>query len=138
MENSHLQGTVKWFSQDKGFGFIVGSDGTERYFNVRSVKGASIPKTGANVEFLPTESSRGPRATEVKVLSQPAGHFDERIACRNCGKRIVPRIITNHGVLTRSVCPFCGETVRDFRSWWPFVLVFAAVVLILLISARSS
>jgi CspA family cold shock protein len=136
MENALLQGTVKWFSQDKGYGFIVGVDGTERYFNVQSVKGVSLPKTGANVEFLPTDGSRGPRAAEVKVLSQPAGHNDERIACRHCGKRIVPRIITNQGVLTRSVCPFCGEIAKDFRPWWPYVLIFAAVVLIFLVTTK--
>jgi len=137
MENARLQGTVKWFSQERGFGFIVGSDGTERYFNVRGVKGASVPRTGANVEFLPTDGSRGPRATEVEVLSQSARHKDERIACRYCGKRIVPRIITNQGVLTRSVCPFCGETVKDFRPWWPYVVILAAVVLIFLVTANS-
>jgi cold shock protein len=133
-----VQGTVKWFSQEKGYGFIVGADGTERYFNVRSVKGASIPKTGASVEFSATESARGPKATDVKLLSQAVGHNDERIPCQHCGKKIVPRIITDRGVLRRSVCPFCGGTVKNFRSWWPFVVVLVAALLYFLVSGRPS
>ncbi|WP_416376258.1 cold-shock protein [Vibrio diabolicus] len=29
---------MKWFSQDKGYGFITSDDGQDHYFNVRSVK----------------------------------------------------------------------------------------------------
>ena len=132
-----MQGTVKWFSQEKGFGFIVGSDGTERYFNVRSVKGTSLPKSGASVAFSPSEGHRGPAAVNVEILSQPIRDGDDRVVCQHCAKRIVPRIITDRGSLSRSVCPFCGGIIKDFRSWWPLLIILVFIVIIVLASSRQ-
>lgn len=127
-----MHGTVKWFSDERGFGFIVGSDGIERYFNVRSVKGAVLPKSGATVAFSPAEVARGSAAADVEILSQAARDRDDRVVCRHCGKRIVPRIITAGGELSQSVCPFCGGTIRDFPSRWPLVILLAAATTCLL------
>ncbi len=127
-----MHGTVKWFSNEKGFGFIVGSDGTERYFHVRSVKGASLPKSGATVAFSPAEGGRGPAAVDVEILSQAVRNSDDRVACQHCAKRIVPRIITDRGSLSRSVCPFCGGTIKDFRSRWPLLIILAVAITFLL------
>ena len=116
-----MQGTVKWFSNEKGFGFIVGADGTERYFNVRSVKGAVLPRAGATVAFSPSDGRRGPAAVEVEILSQAVRDSDDRVVCPHCAKRIVPRIISSGGELSHSVCPFCGGTIKSFRSRWPLL-----------------
>jgi uncharacterized paraquat-inducible protein A len=56
---------------------------------------------------------------------------DDRIACPRCGKSIVPRIVTNRGKLTRSVCPFCGATIKNFGSWWPLLAIVLIVVAML-------
>ncbi|MGL6400073.1 cold shock domain-containing protein [Aeromonas veronii] len=38
-----MQGTVKWFSSEKGYGFITSEAGEDHYFNVQSINGASLP-----------------------------------------------------------------------------------------------
>jgi len=127
-----MQGTVKWFSNEKGFGFIVGADGTERYFHVRSVRGASLPRSGATVAFSPAEGGRGPAAADVEILSQAARESDDRVVCQHCSKRIVPRIVTSAGNLSHSVCPFCGGTIKNFRSAWLLLICLAMSITFLL------
>lgn len=132
-----MQGTVKWFSNEKGFGFIVGADGTERYFHVRSVKGATLPKSGAAVAFSPAEGHKGPAAADIEILSQAARDSDDRVVCQHCSKRIVPRIITTQGTLSHSVCPFCGGTIQRFSSPWP-LLIFCVIGIVFLLAWCST
>ena len=127
-----MQGTVKWFSNEKGFGFIVGTDGTERYFDVRSVKGASLPKSGATVAFSAADGSGGPAAIDVEILSQAVRNSDDRVVCPHCAKKIVPRIITQGRELSHSVCPFCGGIIKDFRTRWFCRIALAVAITCLL------
>lgn len=115
--NERLEGRVKWFSRDKGFGFIVGDDGVERYYNVRAVRGAELPNTGDWVEFEHAAGNRGPRAIAVTLAARAArepGHG--RVLCQSCGKAMVPRLISYRGEPDKSLCPFCGATYREFRT----------------------
>ena len=125
-----MQGTVKWFSNERGYGFVVGADGVERYFNVRGVRGALLPRARARVSFSPASGGKGPSAPDLEILKQPGGRKDDRIACPHCAKRIVPRIVTQQGTLTHSVCPFCGGQIKQFYSRWPLLwaLLLAALI----------
>ena len=121
-----MEGKVKWFSEEKGFGFIVGSDGVERFFGVRDIEGVELPNNGASVIFDPAEGKKGPRATKVSITKKGARSSDERVTCGNCGKKMIPRIITGpplvHGkgswtpVPKKSVCPFCGAVHQEFPA----------------------
>jgi cold shock protein len=44
---------------------------------------------------------------------------DDRVQCRTCGRRMVPRLITYQGYIQRTVCPFCTETYEDFTPEFP-------------------
>lgn len=65
-----LQGTVKWFNDQKGFGFISSNDGSDYFVHYSSIVGdgfKTLPE-GAQVQFNIENSDRGPRAVEVSVL----------------------------------------------------------------------
>lgn len=60
-----MEGRVKWFSEKKGYGFIIGDDGTDRFFHVKGVLDSKVPARGEQVTFRPSEGSKGPRAEDV-------------------------------------------------------------------------
>lgn len=64
------QGTVKWFNDQKGFGFISASDGNDYFVHHSSILGEgfkTLPE-GAQVEFNIENSDRGPRAVQVRII----------------------------------------------------------------------
>jgi len=64
-------GTVKWFNDDKGFGFITPDDGTKDLFVHHSgINGDGFRSLsdGAKVFYNTEPSDKGPRAIEVKPL----------------------------------------------------------------------
>ena len=63
-------GTVKWFSDDKGFGFITPDDESKDLFvHHTGIVGEgyrSLPE-GAKVSYEPEASDKGPKATNVQL-----------------------------------------------------------------------
>tara|TARA_B100000586_G_C19752085_1_gene278353 strand:- start:209 stop:421 length:213 start_codon:yes stop_codon:yes gene_type:complete len=62
------QGTVKWFNDSKGFGFIAPSDGGNDLFVHMSeiqMEGFKTLKDGQSVEYNEGSTEKGPCATNV-------------------------------------------------------------------------
>lgn len=67
---SREQGTVKWFSDAKGFGFIQRATGEDVFVHFRAIQseGFRTLKEGQLVEFVVTEGEKGLQAEEVTKL----------------------------------------------------------------------
>ena len=63
------RGTVKWFNERKGFGFIE-SEGKDYFVHFSAIMGSGFKslKDGAAVTFKPSQGQKGPQAEEVEVL----------------------------------------------------------------------
>ena len=64
-------GTVKFFNDQRGFGFITPEDGGEEVFVHRSAiqaEGVTSLAEGAQVEFDVVQGEKGPRADNVVVV----------------------------------------------------------------------
>jgi len=63
-------GKVKWFSADKGFGFIETSEGDDIFVHFSSIQddGFKSLNEGQSVEFDVVEGNRGPQAANVVKL----------------------------------------------------------------------
>ena len=60
-------GTVKWFNDDKGFGFITGSNDKDVFVHFSSIKtdGFKSLEEGQKVSYDVEQGNRGPQATNV-------------------------------------------------------------------------
>lgn len=63
-----MKGTVKFFNQTKGFGFITGEDNDYFVHHSALEDGVTIDE-GDSVEFEAEDSDKGPRAANVKKLA---------------------------------------------------------------------
>jgi CspA family cold shock protein len=68
-------GTVKWFSQEKGFGFIQREGGPDVFVHFSAIqdRGFRTLEQGESVEFDIVEEPKGLKAANVLRLNPPAG-----------------------------------------------------------------
>jgi len=68
------KGKVKWFSNQKGYGFITAEGGKDVFVHYSAVKGDGYKtlQEGQDVEFEITQGPKGEQATNV-ILIQPQG-----------------------------------------------------------------
>ena len=65
-------GRVKWFSLEKGFGFISNDEGEDVYLAATSLpEGVATVKPGTKIEFSIIDSRKGPQAMSVRIIDAP-------------------------------------------------------------------
>ena len=64
------KGKVKWFNDQKGFGFITAEDGREIFVHHTGInaQGFKTLPEGGNVEFEIENGDKGPRAVKVSLI----------------------------------------------------------------------
>jgi CspA family cold shock protein len=60
-----MKGTVKFFNEGKGFGFIAGEDGKEVFVHKSALKEGTTLQEGDSVTYDVEEGDRGPKAVNV-------------------------------------------------------------------------
>ena len=65
-----MQGKVKWFNAEKGYGFIEGQDGKDVFVHFSAIEqeGFKTLDEGQEVDFEVVEGARGPQAANVVKL----------------------------------------------------------------------
>ena len=68
-----VQGTVKWFDEKKGFGFICGTDGADIFVHYSSIAGNGFKTLaeGDIVTYDIIKGDKGPKAEHVVRTSSP-------------------------------------------------------------------
>jgi len=63
-------GTVKWFNDSKGYGFIEREQGEDIFVHFRAIRGEGYRtlEDGQKVEFDVVSSDKGPQAQDVMVV----------------------------------------------------------------------
>lgn len=63
-------GTVKWFNDEKGFGFITPSEGPDLFVHYRSIESTGFKSLseGQQVSFLVVKGQKGLQADQVQVI----------------------------------------------------------------------
>lgn len=66
---ARMQGTVKWFNAEKGFGFISQENGPDLFVHYSEIQSAGYRSLdeGAKVEFEITQGKKGQQASSVTV-----------------------------------------------------------------------
>lgn len=66
-ENTMSKGTVKWFNNQKGYGFISDAEGNDVFvhFSGLNMEGYKTLNEGEEVEFDVVEGAKGPQAANV-------------------------------------------------------------------------
>ena len=66
--SNRINGTVKWFSGQKGYGFISDDNDADYFAHHTELPLDANPKQGDKVTFIPMEGAKGTKATEVKIV----------------------------------------------------------------------
>jgi len=65
-----VTGTVKWFNEAKGFGFIEQASGPDVFAHFSAISGSGFKTLaeGQKVEFIVTQGQKGPQASNIVAV----------------------------------------------------------------------
>ena len=68
--SNKVTGTVKWFNESKGFGFIQQESGPDVFAHFSAISGSGFKTLaeGQQVEFVVTDGKKGPQAEDIVAL----------------------------------------------------------------------
>ena len=121
---SSVTGTVKWFNEEKGYGFIyIKHSREDMYFHINDWKNQTPPVINDDVEFEIAEATKQGKEKAINIIlvksskekkEENFAKNDDRVICPGCGKKIVPRLVVYQGSPQKSLVPYCACVVKSF------------------------
>ncbi len=73
-----MEGTVKFFNEKKGFGFVSGDDGKDYFVHFSALPRGTTLHTDDRVTFDPKEGDRGLKAENVQLSGSSSAASDDQ------------------------------------------------------------
>ena len=64
------EATVKFYNQDKGFGFLTKPDGKDIFFHISEWNAVAEPQGDERVTFTEGHGQKGPVATQIELIGE--------------------------------------------------------------------
>ncbi|NRF94820.1 cold shock domain-containing protein [Paenibacillus frigoriresistens] len=101
-------GKIKWFSDEKGFGFIQDDAGSEYFFHIKSVNSTHEPKKGSAVTFNISQGKKGPEARDITIT---------QVAVTSSDKPAKVLVLGDHRILLNKIKKYSlHETEITYRN----------------------
>lgn len=108
-----MRGEIRWYSAELEGGFLLGEDGVERFVDPEDVIDSTPPRSGDVVEFEHRDTSDGPRAVSVRIVSR-SEESDRpsygQVTCGVCNQTMEPRYVPDRFIPNSGyfACIYCG------------------------------
>lgn len=142
MDTKISKGKVKWFSQEKGYGYVTNQDNIDLYFGVKDVIGADLPHNGDEIEYeeyIGIKNEKAARNIKIKNQSNPE---HKKVYCASCQKDVAPRPWVYGGSdytypKHEHYCPSCGSMLYrsggGFNTYTKIVLSVIVCIIVYII-----
>ncbi len=118
IEEIKKTGYIKWFSNEKGYGYITDRNNIDLYFGVKDIIGAELPEYGDQVEYneyLGREDV--PAGKDIIIIERKNPTF-KKIRCESCQADVKPKPWHFGGtdytnLKTVYLCPNCGDKLYE-------------------------
>lgn len=133
-----MEGKVKWFSDEKGYGYITDLENNDLYFGIKDIIGANLPENGDIVEYeeyFGREKTLA--ATKIRIKEKKHPEI-KKIHCPSCQKNVIPRLWHYGGsdytnIKTQHLCPHCGyslfQTGGGFNIYSKIILLVFSFIM---------
>lgn len=116
MSDDKVSGIVKWFSDEKGYGYITNNENEDLYFGIKDIYGADLPENGDKVQFneyIGKENTKA--ATNIDIIYRKNPSL-KQVHCDKCDRHVEPKPWYYGGsdytvVNVDLLCPFCGNRI---------------------------
>lgn len=136
MEVENKFGIVKWFSEDRGYGYVTDRYNNDLYFGVKDIIGVELPENGDKIKYDEYIGKENIKAARDIIIIEKKNPNYKKINCDSCGSDVKPKHWHFGGtdytsIKTAYMCPNCGNTIHEtgggFNKLAKFILIFVSL-----------